>query len=184
MCKSSQCLPSPILLLLSFRWRDGKQYFLVSNRRRVTNRTRKYFFTFFCVQTKVFRGEILFFDHRWMTQKLTKFLWIFISPSPILKYSRKKCILSYLSIGLKWKMKKPKMKNGPLLSRQLGAGESRTSWFSGTYQRTSCTRRHVSCISKQCGTLDELVRAWYTTVCPYIRYELGTSGAWLNHAPK
>ena len=50
------------LLLLSFRWRDGKQYFLVPNRRRVTNRIRKYFLTFFYTQKKVFRGEILFFD--------------------------------------------------------------------------------------------------------------------------
>ena len=54
--KSSQCLPSPILLLLSFRWRDGKQYFLVSNRRRVTNHTRKYFFST-TGDTKFFEAE-------------------------------------------------------------------------------------------------------------------------------
>ena len=34
------------------------------------------------------QGEILFFDHRWHKNS-QKILWIFISPSPILKYYRK-----------------------------------------------------------------------------------------------
>ena len=77
ICKSSQCLPSPILLLLSFRWRDGKQYFLVPNHRRVTNRTRKYFFTFFCVQKKYF-GVKYFFSTTDDT-KIHKFFCEFLS---------------------------------------------------------------------------------------------------------
>ena len=102
ICKSSQCLPSPILLLLSFRCRYVKHYFLLSNRRRVTNRTRKYFFTFFLRAKKSISGWNTFFRPP-MTQKFTKnFVNFYLSIADFEVFPKKKCILSYLSVGLRY----------------------------------------------------------------------------------
>ena len=97
ICKPSQYLHSPILLLLSFRWRDGKQYFLVSNRRRFTNHTRKYFFTFFLRAKKSISGWNTFFRPP-MTQKFTKnFVNFYLSIADFEVCPKKKSILSYIS---------------------------------------------------------------------------------------
>lgn len=92
----------PLQFYFYFRF-DGEmensifQYQIADESRTVPGNT---FYFFLRANKKVFRGEIVFFDHRWHKNS-QKILWIFISPSPILKYycfSRE--ISRNLSIGL------------------------------------------------------------------------------------
>ena len=89
-----------VLCLLSFRWRDEKHYFLVSNRRRVVNHGQKKEIVFFAWKKNTISGwNSVFFSP--MSQKNTFFFvnfYLYIGDFEV--FPKKSVFWSYLSVGL------------------------------------------------------------------------------------